>query len=160
MDDEESFEAYVRARGPALVRTAALLVGDAQLGEDLLQDVLSRLAGRWLFVRRADDLDAYVHRALTNTATSWRRRRSWHEKPVEQMPERAVEDPTYDDAVFQALRALPPRQRAVVVLRHYSDRTEQQTAALLGCSVGTVKSQHAKAVTRLRQLLAPVEEDA
>jgi RNA polymerase sigma factor (sigma-70 family) len=74
------------------------------------------------------------------------------------MPERITTDPSYSyddaDTVLQALLALPPRQRAVVVLRHYADQTEQQTAHLMGCSVGTVKSQHAKAVARLRGLLA------
>jgi RNA polymerase sigma-70 factor (sigma-E family) len=149
----------VRERGTALSRTAVFLVGDRHLGEDLLQEVLARLALRWSSVRRADNLDGYVHRALVNTATSWRRRRSWHERPVDAVPERASNDPSYDDTVLQALLTLPPRQRAVVVLRHYADQTEQQTAHLMGCSVGTVKSQHAKAVARLRELLAPTVGD-
>lgn len=136
-------------------RTAVFLVGDRHLGEDLLQDVLARLALRWSSVRRADNLDGYVHKALVNTATSWRRRRSWNERPVDRLPDRSTVDTTYDDEVLQALLALPPRQRAVVVLRHYADQSEQQVAALMGSSVGTVKSQHAKAVARLRELLAP-----
>jgi RNA polymerase sigma-70 factor (sigma-E family) len=145
----------VRERGTALSRTAVFLVGDRHLGEDLLQDVLARLALRWSSVRRADNLDGYVHKALVNTATSWRRRRSWNERPVDRLPDRSTVDTTYDDEVLQALLALPPRQRAVVVLRHYADQSEQQVAALMGSSVGTVKSQHAKAVARLRELLAP-----
>jgi RNA polymerase sigma-70 factor (sigma-E family) len=149
----------VRERGTALARTAVFLVGDRHLGEDLLQEVLSRLALRWSSVRKADNLDGYVHRALVNTATSWRRRRSWHERPVDWMPDRATSDTSYDDTVLQALRSLPPRQRAVVVLRHYADRSEEQTAQLMGCAVGTVKSQHAKAVARLRELLAPTVGD-
>lgn len=157
-DDEASFERYVRERGTALSRTAAFLVGDAHLGEDLVQDVLAKLAFRWRSVNQADNLDGYVHRALVNTAISWRRRRSWTERPTDTLPEQPSTETSYDDTVLRALRALAPRQRAVVVLRHYADRSEQQTADLLGCSVGTVKSQHAKAVGRLRELLAPVEE--
>jgi RNA polymerase sigma-70 factor (sigma-E family) len=160
VSDEAAFERYVRARGQALARTAAFLVADVHLGEDLLQDVLSRMAPRWAVVRQADDLDAYVHRALVNTATSWRRRRSWHETPTERLPDHATAGPSYDDTVLRALRALPPRQRAVVVARHYLDRTEQQTAELLGCSVGTVKSQHSKAIAKLRVLLTDVQERA
>jgi RNA polymerase sigma-70 factor (sigma-E family) len=134
-----------------------LLLGDAQLGEDLVQEVLGKLASRWSTVSEADNLDGYVHRALVNTATSWRRRRSWYELPSDALPEVAAAEGTYDDEVLQALRALPPPHRAVVVLRHYVDKTEQQTAELLDCSVGTVKSQHAKAILRLRGLLTPVE---
>lgn len=154
-NDEAAFEAYVRQRGAALSRTAALLVGDVQLGEDLVQEVLARLSRRWSGVRAADNPDAYVHRALVNTATSWRRRRSWHETPTGRVPECGEEPTTYDDTVLRALRTLPPRQRAVVVVRHYLDRTEQQTADLLGCSPGTVKSQHSKAAAKLRALLDP-----
>jgi RNA polymerase sigma-70 factor (sigma-E family) len=157
-EDEASFERYVRERGTALSRTAIFLVGDVHLGEDLVQEVLSRLAPRWKSVSRADNLDGYVHRALVNTATSWRRRRSWQERPSDAIPETGATDDLYDDTVLRALRALPPRQRAVVVMRHYADRTEQQTADLMGCSVGTVKSTHAKAVAKLRLLL--IEERA
>jgi len=98
---------------------------------------------------------------MTNTATSWRRRRSWGERPRADVPDRAGrDDGASDGALLVALRGLPPRQRAVVVLRYYADRTEAQTADALDCSVGTVKSQHAKAVATLRRLLdlTPVEE--
>ncbi|MGZ6827696.1 MAG: SigE family RNA polymerase sigma factor [Mycobacteriales bacterium] len=154
MDVQDSFEQYVRERGPALARTGAFLLGDVHLGEDLAQEVLAALSLRWDRVRRADDVEAYVHRAMTNTATSRRRRRSWHERPGAAVPETAAaEAPRPDEALLSALRRLPPRQRAVVVLRYYADRTEAQTAHALGCSVGTVKSQHAKAVATLRTLL-------
>ena len=154
IDDQVSFEQYVRERGRALARTGAFLLGDPQLGEDLAQEVLAALSLRWRRVSRADNVEAYVYRAMTNTATSWRRRRSWAELPVDRVPEiAAIELPPYDDQLLSALRALPPRQRAVVVLRYYADRTEVQTAAALGCSVGTVKSQHANAVASLRASL-------
>ena len=109
-------------------------------------------------MRQADDLDAYVHRALVNTAVSWRRRRWWQERPTGELPEGGTTESGYDDTVLRALRLLPPRQRAVVVLRHYADHSEQRTAELLGCSVGTVKSQNAKALHRLRDLLQPDRE--
>jgi RNA polymerase sigma-70 factor (sigma-E family) len=143
----------VQQRGRALARTGAFLLGDIQLGEDLAQEVLASLSFRWDRVRRADDLEAYVHRAMTNTATSWRRRRSFSERPVALVPDVAAQSAAPDEALLAALRRLPPRQRAVVVLRYYADRTEAQTAHALGCSVGTVKSQHAKAVAALRNLL-------
>lgn len=152
--DIEDFEQYVRERGRALSRTGAFLLGDVQLGEDLAQEVLTSLSLRWRRVSRADNLEAYVYRAMTNTATSWRRRRSWGERPVAVVPDvPGFEQPAYDDQVLSALQALPPRQRAVVVLRYYADRTEAQTAEALGCSVGTVKSQHSKAIASLRTLL-------
>lgn len=151
--DEAAFERFVRARGQAHARTAVLLLGDHQLGEDLVQEVLARIAVRWRAVSQVQDLDAYVHRALVNTAVSWRRRRSFRERPQSDLPEQPMEVVHGDEAVLRALRLLPPRQRAVVVLRHYVDRSEQQTALLLGCSVGTVKSQNAKALARLRVLL-------
>lgn len=161
IDARGEFEEYVVQRGAALARTGAFLLGDVQLGEDLAQEVLTSLSFRWDRVRRADNLEAYVHRAMTNTATSWRRRRSWGERPLADVPDRAGRDVgTSDGALLVALRGLPPRQRAVVALRYYADRTEAQTAHALGCSVGTVKSQHAKAVSTLRRLLdlTPVEE--
>lgn len=95
-----------------------------------------------------------MYRAMTNTAVSWKRRRSWSERALASLPETAVADAAPpDDELLRALRALPPRQRAVVVLRYYADRTEAQTAQALGCSVGTVKSQHAKAVAALQSRL-------
>jgi RNA polymerase sigma-70 factor (sigma-E family) len=160
-DDERDFEQYVVARGDALVRFAFLLLGDHGLAEDLVQEVLARMAQRWRTVRAADDLDAYVHRALVNTSVSWRRRaRWWREDVVVAVPDVVGGTvPEYDDRVVAALRALPPRQRATVVLRYYGDHSEATTAEILGCSVGTVKSQGAKAFASLRRLLAPDVND-
>lgn len=152
--DRLDFDAYVRARGHDWARLGALLLGDWHLGEDLAQDVLARLSFRWSKVTEARNVDAYVYRALTNTAVSWRRRRSWRERPTGELPEQASEDVLFDDVVLRALKELTPQQRAVVVLRHYSDQSERETATLLGCSVGTVKSQNFRALARLRELLA------
>ncbi|HVF04968.1 MAG TPA: SigE family RNA polymerase sigma factor [Frankiaceae bacterium] len=151
--DEERFTAFVRARGPALKRTALLLTGDQHAAEDLLQDVLAKAALRWARVAAVDDPEAYVHRMLINAARSLRRRRRAPE-PVPGAAPDASGDLADRQAVLAALRALPPRQRAVVVLRHYEDLTEERTAELLGCSVGTVKSQNAKALRKLRAALA------
>lgn len=85
-DDAAAFEQFVRQRAASLPRIAALLVGDVQFGEDLVQEVLASLSRRWGAVRTVDNLDAYVHRALVNTATSWRRRRSWYEVPTIRLP--------------------------------------------------------------------------
>jgi RNA polymerase sigma factor (sigma-70 family) len=96
---------------------------------------------------------------ITTTAISWRRRRSWHEKPAETVPESPVH-PAVDGYatrawVWTALQQLPPRQRAAVVLRYYEDLTEAQTAAVMGCAVGTVKSQVAQGLKKLREQLGP-----
>ena len=153
-EQEADFEGYVRARGPALARAAKLLVGDVHLGEDLAQDVLARAAMRWARIRAMDNPDAYLQRALVNAAVSWRRRRSWGETPVAAVPERQSQEGLgYDDSFLKLLAHLPPRQRAVMVLRYYFDQSEAQIAQALGVSAGTVKSQHAKAASHLRQLI-------
>src|SRR6266508_1134381 len=148
-----SFEEYVRARWTALSRTAYLLTGDRHHAEDLLQTTLARAATRW---ERLVDVDAYVRRVLvTQAASRWRQlRRRPNEQLTDQPPARAVSDTDVDVKVVlaRALRRLTPRQRAVLVLRFYEDRTETQTAALLGCAVGTVKSQTRHALARLRAL--------
>ena len=158
----EGFEAFVAARAPALMRTAFLMTGDAQHAEDVLQEALVRVAPRWRRVVAAGDPEPYVRRALYTVAIDRRRRRSSRE---------VVTAP--DDGVFTgaaagsgddglagrltldaALARLTPRQRAVLVLRFYDDLTEVQTAAALGCSLSTVKSQTVHALGRLR-VLAP-----
>jgi RNA polymerase sigma-70 factor (sigma-E family) len=135
-----------------------LLVGDVQLGEDLVQEVFAKMATRWHQVRAMTNPDGYVQRALINAAISWRRRRLWREEPMAVVPDSVgPELPPYDDAMLRLLRQLPPRQRAVMVLRHYLDQTEAETAATMECTVGTVKSQHAKAVATMRRLFAQAE---
>ncbi|HVU75191.1 MAG TPA: SigE family RNA polymerase sigma factor [Mycobacteriales bacterium] len=156
------FHAYVRDRSPALLRTAYLLTGNADEAEDLLQDALARLLNAWSRVREEDALDAYVRRTMVNLRTSrWRLRRV-HTVPVAELPETAVHDPhssPFDrDAMWAALLRLPPRMRAVLVLRFYEDLTEAEAAAALGCSIGTVKSQTSRALTKLRADEALMQE--
>lgn len=147
------FADYVGARGQALQRTAFLLTGDWALAEDLLQTALARIYPRWDRILR-DDPDAYVRKVLVNTWSSWWRRKWRAEVPTESLVETAELDPYADAdrrrAVAAALAVLPPKQRATVVLRFHEDMTEAQVAAVLGVSVGTVKSQTAKALAKLR----------
>ena len=149
MASEMEFDEFVVARSPALLRTAYLLTRDVQLAEDLLQTALTKA---WFSWKRIDgDPEPYVRRILINASVSWWRKRWTHETPTGFVPE-----PTQDAGpvdvhdLLQALGRLPRRQRAVVVLRYVEDRTEAETAALMGCSVGTVKSQCAKALAKLR----------
>jgi RNA polymerase sigma-70 factor (sigma-E family) len=148
-----AFQEFVLARRRALLRTAWLLTGDWHTAEDLVQTALMRCYPHWQRIA-SDNPDAYLRKAIVNAhASSWRRR--WHgERPTADLPDLPGSD-EYDAAdsrrlLIAVLRLLPARQRAVVVLRYYEDLTEADTAAALGCSVGTVKSQAAKALATLR----------
>jgi RNA polymerase sigma-70 factor (sigma-E family) len=147
------FEEFVAGRGQALQRFGYVLTGDWTLAEDLLQTALARAYPRWSRVQR-DDPEAYVRKIMVNTWASWWRRRWRGELPSAQLPELAGPDSFAEVDSRQALRSalaqLPPRQRAVVVLRYHQDLSEAQVADLLGISVGTVKSQAARALARLR----------
>ena len=151
--DRHAFADFVAVRGQALQRTAYLLTGDWASAEDLLQTALARAYPRWSRITR-DDPEAYVRKVLVNTWSSWWRRKWRGEYATETLPESAGADPCADAdrrrAVASALASLPPKQRAVVVLRFHEDMTEAQVAATLGISVGTVKSQTAKALAKLR----------
>jgi RNA polymerase sigma-70 factor (sigma-E family) len=156
MNRYEGFEEFVYARQRSLIRTAYLLTGDAHLAEDLLQTVLARVAFRWPKLARSGDVEAYARKALVNQHLSWRRRKSV-ELPSVAVPERGR---SHDEATVrrlalrEALAKLTPHQRTVLVLRFFEDRTEHDTAQLMGCSLGTVKSQTHHALGRLR-ILAP-----
>lgn len=151
-DRQQGFEEFVAARYTSLLRTAYLLTQDRGLAEDLVQTTLAKC---WLSWRRieADDPGGYVHRVLVNTYTSWWRRKWNHEYPTGDLPhtgtagQHGADDRT---DLATALRRLPRRMRAVIVLRFYEDRSEAETAGILGCSVGTVKSQASRALAKLR----------
>jgi RNA polymerase sigma-70 factor (sigma-E family) len=154
----EAFDEFVLSRSPALLRTAFLLVRDEGRAEDLLQTSLTKA---WFAWGRVEDPEAYVRRVMVTTSASWWRRRWTLERPSDQIPERTSgPGPARDQDLWVAIGHLPPRQRAVVVLRYLEDRTEADTADLLGCSVGTVKSQCSKALTKLRldAALAPLTD--
>ncbi|UYM06696.1 SigE family RNA polymerase sigma factor [Solicola gregarius] len=147
------FEEFVAARAGVLRRTAYLLTRDNHLAEDLVQTVLAKAWRKWKRIKGSPV--PYVHKMLINEHLSWRRRRWNGERPTEFLPEGADRDPT--DAVgpkfdlWEAVGRLPKRQRATLVLRYYEDLSEAQIAEVMGCSVGTVKSQTSKALTRLRR---------
>ena len=146
---EATFDDFVLARSRALLRTAYLLTHDHALAEDLLQTSLTKA---WFAWRRIDgNPEPYVRRILVNTYASWWRRKWNGEHPTEELPERATDESGSEPTdLWRAMERLPRRQRAVVVLRYFEDLTETQTAELLGCSVGTVKSQCSKALAKLR----------
>lgn len=149
--EPSTFPEFVRARGAALHRTAFLLTGDWALAEDLLQTALAKSYLRW---DRIDDHEGYVRRVLANTHATWWRRRWRGEVPHDVLPDTVHVDRWADvdarSALLAALARLPRRMRAVVVLRYHEDLSEADVAAALGISVGTVKSQCAKALAKLR----------
>lgn len=163
----EEFVAFTAAHRRDLVRTATLLcAGDAAHAEDVVQITLTRLYLAWSKVRRADSPLAYARRSLTNAfldeaGRAHRRREAAAADPgaVAPEPTSAPDDVALRRLVLDALSTLGPRQRAVVVLRHWHDLDVAQTAKVLGCSPGTVKSQNARALAHLRSVL-DAEPDA
>jgi RNA polymerase sigma-70 factor (sigma-E family) len=158
-EQRRTLERFVAERGDRLLRTAALLAGSQADGEDLLQTALERLLRHW---RRIDrDPENYVRRTLYNLAADgWRRQRVQQRKAVLFEPVAPVDPATavdLRDAVVRVLVRLPPRQRAVLVLRYFEELSEAETAAALGCSVGTVKSAAARGLARLREMTASAE---
>jgi RNA polymerase sigma-70 factor (sigma-E family) len=152
-DDEAAFEAFVAARSTDLLRTAVLLTRDLGHAEDLLQTALVKAYRRW---GRIDGTDPYpyVRRILVTSAASWRRLRVTQEIVALPAHDPAGPDDTEAfaerDRMAEALATLPPRMRAVLVLRYAEDLSEATTAETLGCSVHTVKSQTARGLARLR----------
>jgi RNA polymerase sigma-70 factor (sigma-E family) len=140
MDREPAFSAYVAARRPKLFRSACLLCGDPHRAEDIVQDALARLYANWPRVTRADNVEGYVRRILVNSHYS-DRRRPWRREAAAAPVELPVEPglaPEDVDAIWAAIRSLPPGQRKVVVLRHIWDRSVEETAADLGIGPGTI----------------------
>lgn len=163
------FHDFVAARSPSLFRTALLVVGDHHLAQDLLQESLVKTYVAWPRLRAESNAEAYARRVIVTTSTSWRRRRSFHERPAAVLPDRVVAD-VADLIASQAdlwvqLHALPPRQRAAVVLRYCEDLSEAQTAELMGCTVGSVKRHASHGLAKLRdrigaQLSLPAPDES
>ncbi|MFT4287558.1 SigE family RNA polymerase sigma factor [Nocardioides sp.] len=151
----DEFEAWARGRTASLSRAAYLLTGDLQRAEDLVQETLIRVAGHWRRISRSGEPDAYARTVLHRLAVdSWRRQRARPTEVSAEHPELGVAGPDVERRLLvrEALLRLTPRQRAVLVLRYLDDLTEVQTAAVLGCSPNTVKSQARQALARLRDL--------
>jgi RNA polymerase sigma-70 factor (sigma-E family) len=161
------FDQFVAASGDALLRTAYLMVWDGAEAEDLVQECLLAVARRWPRIRRMDHPHAYARRVLVNLALDGAPRRTRHRQELvgdETATLSAVPDESsarrlnavgVRAELIQALGTLPPRQRAVLVLRYFEDLSEAQAAELLGCSVGTVKSTASRGLTRLQEALSP-----
>ncbi len=155
MSEPEGFREFVSARSATMLQSASLLTGQRANAQDLLQTALAKTYSRWARLERQDAAEAYVRRVMVSTFISWNRRRWTGEHPTAELPERAATGDAYAAAelradVARALDMLPRRQRAVVVLRFFDDLTEAQVAQVMSCSIGTVKSQTAKALTKLR----------
>jgi RNA polymerase sigma-70 factor (sigma-E family) len=164
---DEEFSEFVAAALPRLLRFAHVLTGDRVAAEDLVQTALARSWRAWQ-LHRVDDLHAFVRKVMVNSYATWYRRHGGRETAVASLPgtviaedeARRVDD---RDAMRRALMMLPPRQRAVIVLRYYEDLSELEIAAVMGTSAGTVKSQAARALRRLSAVLrdsAPALEAA
>lgn len=152
----QDFTEFVAARSPALIRLAYVLTGDQQAAEDLLQSALTRAAAHWGRIHSAPE--GYVRKIIYREQIGqWRRRARRPETAMAQIPELSAADPATSletRLVLQdALRILPPGKRAVLVLRYLEDLPESQVAEILGCSVGTVRSQTYKAIAQLRSVL-------
>lgn len=160
---DEEFDAFMTASWPSLFRAAVLMVGDHHLAEDLLQVTMTKVYKAWPRVSHVEYPRAYARTVMTNQAISWSRRRSSTERPVAVWPETAT--PSHEDQVAQTeqvrrlLQLLPPRQRAVVVLRYYEDMSEVEIASAMGISPGTVKSHAYHAIQTLERLMSSEDRD-
>jgi RNA polymerase sigma-70 factor (sigma-E family) len=165
MSESLPFEGYVATRLPALLRYATLLCGNPDDARDLVQEVLTKALGRWSRISATDRVDAYVRAMVTNEFISDRRRR--RRRPQVPLPDHhqdgpgtpAVQPPDPDTGtrteLWARLLQLPPRQRAVIVLRYYEDLSDAQIAAVLGCREGTVRTYASRALSALRVDLVP-----
>ncbi len=160
--DTAEYEQFVRARTPALLRSAYLLTGDQQLAEDLVQEALARTHLAWHRLQDTGNAEAYVRKVMYHQQVSlWRRHRVAELLPG-RLPDPAAPVDTAGAAATRvalerALRTLSPRQRAVIVLRYFEDRTEVETAELLGLAVGTVKTLALRGLTKLRSTAAGLQ---
>lgn len=153
------FDRFVAENSNGLVRTAYLMVGDLHEAEDLVQETLFKVASKWPRVSRMENPVAYTRRILVNLALHTSRKRSRNRAELKATPpaETAVSAAHLDihDELYDALAALPPRQRAALVLRYFLDLPEAEVAAALHCSLGTVKSSTSRGLKRLEETLRP-----
>ncbi|MBE1589904.1 SigE family RNA polymerase sigma factor [Nonomuraea angiospora] len=160
-DDEAAFDEFLAARSTSLLRTAILVCGATEHdAEDLVQHALEKVYRHWPRIRR-DNPEAYARKVVVNAAISKaRRRKIVQEITFARPPETAADAPDLDlrHALIRELRRLPPKMRAVLVLRYWEDQSEGDTAALLGCSAGTVKSQAARGLARIRENMNVAKE--
>jgi RNA polymerase sigma-70 factor (sigma-E family) len=155
------FDRFAADNSDGLLRTAYLIVGDLHEAEDLVQETLFKVASRWPRVSRMDNPVAYSRRILVNLVSHGSSKRSRKQAELKASPPaETVANAAHldiDDQLFDALAALPPRQRAALVLRYYLDLSEAEVAAALGCSLGTVKSSTSRGLKRLEETLRPTD---
>jgi RNA polymerase sigma-70 factor (sigma-E family) len=156
-DRDAAFEAYFAARSDAMRGTAYLLCGDWHRAEDLVQQTFTKIYRVWRRIQRHESMDNYTRQTLIRTFLS-ERRRGWfrYESVGFELTDRAAASAGAAEerlVLLEALVKVPRRQRAVLVLRYWEDQSVEQTAALLDCSTGTVKSQAARGLATLRGLL-------
>jgi RNA polymerase sigma-70 factor (sigma-E family) len=161
-DRDAAFTEYFASRAEAMRGTAYLLCGDWHRAEDLVQSTFTKLYRVWNRIARHEVLDSYVRQVLIRTFLDQRRRGWWRRERVDEtkldrpLPAYAPEDRL---VLMDALATVPPRQRAVLILRYWADLSVDETAALLDCSAGTVKSQSARGLERLRGVLTDMNEE-
>lgn len=153
MGSKDGFTVFVDSRAARLHRMAFLLTHDWALAEDLLQTTLTKVWLAW--DRIEEDADGYTYQTMVHTYTSWWRRKWRGEVPTEVLPDNGYSPPADHghadrDDLWSAMGRLPRRQRTVLVLRYFLDLSERETAHLMECSLGTVKSQTSKALAKLR----------
>jgi RNA polymerase sigma-70 factor (sigma-E family) len=160
-----AFDDWVAARGPALLRLAFVLTGNAADAEDVVQDALSRALPRWGRISRADDVDAYVRRMVVNAHTSWWRKFRRRESPAADVRTVDVvagpgEGMPLDERarLWAACQALPTDQRTAVVLRYYEQLEYDEIAALTGVREGTVRSRVSRGISVLREQMGERDE--
>jgi len=160
--DDSGFREYVAARLEPLRRTAYLMCGDWHTADDIVSTAVLKIYRDWRRISRMENVDAYVRRAVINAwfderRRPWRRERSVPELPASARP--AIDGPVNDRlAILGHLDALPKRQRAVIVLRYYCDLSVEETAQVMECSPGTVKSQTARALDSLRASMVDISD--
>jgi RNA polymerase sigma-70 factor (sigma-E family) len=164
VEDPSDFDSFVHARTPALLRSAYLLTGDQHLAEDLVQSALARTHRAWKGLHEAGNAEAYTRKTMYHLQISWWRRRRVAESFTGSVPDVAARGDRTElvalrISVRQALAKLTPKQRAVLILRFFDDLSEAQAAEMLGVTVGTIKSQTARALARLREI-APELSDS
>jgi RNA polymerase sigma-70 factor (sigma-E family) len=156
-----TFEEFIDVRLAALLRYATVVTCDPHLAEDITQEVLLRAQSRWAGIMRMDQPEAYVKRMVLNEFLSWRRRRAARTVPMSQESLDAAAGPQSDptekinerDDLVRRIASLPPKQRAVIALRYFENRTDEEIADLLDCAVGTVRSHASRALAALRGAL-------
>ncbi|MBB1254278.1 SigE family RNA polymerase sigma factor [Streptomyces alkaliterrae] len=162
--DVLDFEEYVRTRQDALLRSARRLVSDPIDAQDLLQTALARTCGKWDRIADKSLADAYLRRVMINTRTEWWRARRLEEVPTDVLPDVVGVDDGIEryadrEMLVELLGLLAPKQRSVVILRHWEQMSTEETAAALGMSPGTVKSTLHRALARLRSELIGRERE-